>query len=325
MPAANGTESGTRAGMPGGMEELDAGTVSGIAAGHNGFAVARHDGTDAARVPVLERHESGTVPARQNGASGTAQRHSGTADRHGTSPAGGTRNAGTTGRHAGTDSGTARGTDAGTGTARAAARPAPAERHRAGTDGGMDAARHAGVPAAETGAARHSGKRHAAGERHGKRRVPVWPVWLLALPAAVAIWSGWVELGKLCGFGKVQPLPGITDWTIDTSVTLPVGMEAYAAYAMYVWLSGRCPARARRMARWSAVLALLVGFIGQAAYHLMEARGIERAPWGVVLLVSAIPVAVVGMGGALAHLVRHGAGEETGAAGELGITTNTET
>ncbi len=36
-----------------------------------------------------------------------------------------------------------------------------------------------------------------------------WPVLLLALPAFVAIWSGWVELGRLTGFGPVSPLPGI--------------------------------------------------------------------------------------------------------------------
>jgi len=36
-----------------------------------------------------------------------------------------------------------------------------------------------------------------------------WPLFLIAAPAAVAIWSGWVGLGGMCGFGLVQPLPGI--------------------------------------------------------------------------------------------------------------------
>jgi hypothetical protein len=36
-----------------------------------------------------------------------------------------------------------------------------------------------------------------------------WPLLLLAVPAAVAVWSGWVGIGELTGFGQVHPLPGI--------------------------------------------------------------------------------------------------------------------
>jgi hypothetical protein len=38
-----------------------------------------------------------------------------------------------------------------------------------------------------------------------------WPLLVLALPAAVAVWSGWVAIGRLTGFGEVHPLPGIWD------------------------------------------------------------------------------------------------------------------
>ncbi|MGL5825772.1 MAG: hypothetical protein ACRCYU_13325, partial [Nocardioides sp.] len=56
-------------------------------------------------------------------------------------------------------------------------------------------------------------------------RTAVWPLWLLAAPAVGAVWSGWVGLGRLCGFGVVQPLPGIVDgFEINTAVTLPIGM-----------------------------------------------------------------------------------------------------
>ncbi|WP_210749607.1 hypothetical protein [Nocardia vermiculata] len=34
---------------------------------------------------------------------------------------------------------------------------------------------------------------------------------LIALPAAVAVWSGWVGLGELTGFGVIHPMPGIWD------------------------------------------------------------------------------------------------------------------
>lgn len=138
-----------------------------------------------------------------------------------------------------------------------------------------------------------------------RRAVAVWPVWLLLLPAAVAIWSGWVGLGELAGFGEVQPLPGIVDdFTINSAITLPIGMEVYAAYALYVWLSGRVTGRALVMARRSAVASLIVGAAGQVAYHLLAAAGVESAPWWITAAVACLPVAVVGMGATLAHLVK---------------------
>ncbi|WP_435796144.1 ABC transporter permease [Micromonospora arida] len=137
------------------------------------------------------------------------------------------------------------------------------------------------------------------------RRPVVWPVMLLAAPAFVAVWSGWVGLGKLTGFGKVNLLPGIgKGWVIDSAITLPVGVETYGAYALYIWLSGRVPARARTFAKWSAIASLVVGALGQVAYHLLVANGVTAAPWWITTLVACLPVAVLGMGAALAHLVR---------------------
>ncbi len=92
------------------------------------------------------------------------------------------------------------------------------------------------------------------------RPLPRWPLYLIASPAAVAVWSGWVGLGGLCGFGVVHPLPGIVDsFTINTAVTLPVGVEAYGAYALRAWLTpgtsdtaGSSPGRRRSAAlRWA--------------------------------------------------------------------------
>lgn len=137
------------------------------------------------------------------------------------------------------------------------------------------------------------------------RRAAVWPVTLLAAPAFVAIWSGWVGLGGLTGFGVVHPLPGIWDsLQLNTAITLPIGVETYGAYALYVWLSGRVPARARRFAKWSAIASLVVGAAGQVAYHLLVAAGVTSAPWQITTAVACLPVAVLGMGAALAHLVR---------------------
>lgn len=140
--------------------------------------------------------------------------------------------------------------------------------------------------------------------RTAGRKPRSWPVWVLALPAFVAIWSGWVGLGELTGFGVVHPLPGIWDSVrLNTAITLPIGVETYAAYALAVWLTGSAPAAARRFARWSAIGSLVFGAAGQVAYHLLSAAGVTRAPWQITTAVACLPVAVLGMGAALAHLI----------------------
>ena len=132
-----------------------------------------------------------------------------------------------------------------------------------------------------------------------------WPLFLIASPAAVAIWSGWVGLGGLCGFGPIHPLPGIAGgFTINTAITLPVGVEAYGAYALRAWLTPGVPERAQVFARRSAIGALALGMCGQVIYHLLAAAHATRAPWPVVMLVSCIPVVTLGLGAALTHLLR---------------------
>ncbi|SDD56036.1 hypothetical protein [Actinokineospora iranica] len=138
-----------------------------------------------------------------------------------------------------------------------------------------------------------------------ERGVARWPLLFMAAPAGVAIWGGWVELGRMAGFGPVNLLPGLLDQvTLDLAITLPVGLEVYAAYAMLVWLGGSAQTpQARRFAAVSAVVSLVLGSAGQIAYHLMAAAGITRAPWPITAAVAVLPVAVLGMGTALAHLV----------------------
>jgi hypothetical protein len=132
-----------------------------------------------------------------------------------------------------------------------------------------------------------------------------WPLVLIAAPAAVAIWSGWVGLGGMCGFGLVQPFPGIVSWHLDTAITLPVGVEAYGAYALGVWLRPKSiPARARAFAKRSAIGSLALGMSGQVIFHLLAAAHAQRAPWLVTVLVACMPVAVLGFGAGLTHLLR---------------------
>ncbi|WP_369028415.1 hypothetical protein, partial [Nocardia farcinica] len=107
-----------------------------------------------------------------------------------------------------------------------------------------------------------------ATEARRGRGLPTWPVLLMAFPAFVAIWSGWVGLGEATGFSVVHPLPGIADgFTINSAITLPIGVEAYASYALYVWLSGRIRTHTTRTyAMVSAFASLAIGAAGQIAY-----------------------------------------------------------
>ena len=46
---------------------------------------------------------------------------------------------------------------------------------------------------------------------------------------------------------------------------------------------------------------------GQVAFHLMDQDQVTRAPWAITTLVSCLPVLVLGMGTALAHMLREDA------------------
>ena len=139
------------------------------------------------------------------------------------------------------------------------------------------------------------------------RTVRSWPLLVLAAPAAAEVWSGWVGIAQKTGFGLVSPLPGI--WPslhLDTTITLPVGVEAYAAYALRAWLAREdwISARTRRFAKWSAICSFALGMAGQVAYHLLAQAGAARAPWPITTIVSCLPALVLAMGTALAHMLR---------------------
>jgi hypothetical protein len=150
-------------------------------------------------------------------------------------------------------------------------------------------------------------KDRSAAVTRSRTAVRSWPLLVLAVPAAAEVWSGWVGIARLTGFGMVSPLPGI--WPslhLDTSITLPVGVEAYAAYALRAWLAGdrTVSPRTRRFAKWSALLSLGLGMAGQVAYHLLAGAGVMQAPWAITTIVSCLPVLVLAMGTTLAHLLR---------------------
>ncbi len=154
------------------------------------------------------------------------------------------------------------------------------------------------------------GNQHAAGSPAFTPVAPGkppsrFPVVVISLAAAVAIWSGWVGLGQMCGFGPINLLPGIGGgFTLNSAIVLPISVEAYAAFALRVWLSTSYHAeRTTRFARRSTFISLAVGGAAQVVYHLLAAAGWTKAPWPVTMLVSLVPVLVIGLAGTLAKLV----------------------
>jgi hypothetical protein len=140
------------------------------------------------------------------------------------------------------------------------------------------------------------------------QKTPIHRLWLvlLALPAVVAVWGGWVGLGGLAGFGPVTLLPGIADhFQVNLAVTLPTGMELYAVIGLRVWISDHTRApRTRRFAMWSSITALVVGCLGQVAYHVLSAATVHsNTPMIITVCVSCIPVVLLGTGAALFHLM----------------------
>lgn len=139
---------------------------------------------------------------------------------------------------------------------------------------------------------------------HARRR---WPLLVIGASAGTAVWAGWVGLGELVGFGVIHPLPGIWDAAqINTAITLPIGVEAYAMYALSVaTTTAPITAVARRFAWISSAGALILGMAGQVAYHLMAADQMDTAPWPIVAAVSCLPVVVLGFASVLWHLAGH--------------------
>jgi hypothetical protein len=134
------------------------------------------------------------------------------------------------------------------------------------------------VPARTSGPA--AADRSPAAVQPG-RTVRSWPLLVLAAPAAAEVWSGWVAIAQKTGFGLVSPLPGI--WPslhLDTAITLPVGVEAYAAYALRAWLPSEhtVSTRTRRFAKWSAMFSLARRSVDAATGGGPCGRAAARSP-----------------------------------------------
>jgi hypothetical protein len=108
-----------------------------------------------------------------------------------------------------------------------------------------------------------------------------------ALSAAVSSFSG------------LRSLAAATGWPEALSPLLPFTIDAYAMTATRVWLSEVTRSeRARHFARWNAIGAIGLSLVGNAAWHLIAAR-VLTVSWPIVVLVGAVPPAVLGL---LSHL-----------------------
>jgi hypothetical protein len=97
----------------------------------------------------------------------------------------------------------------------------------------------------------------------------------------------------------LRSLAAATGWPEALSPLFPLTVDAYAMTATRVWLSGSTGSeRARRFARWNAIMAIGLSLVGNAVWHLIAAQ-VLTVSWVIVVLVGAVPPAVLGL---LSHL-----------------------
>jgi hypothetical protein len=135
--------------------------------------------------------------------------------------------------------------------------------------------------------------------------------------------DGWVMTGMLiaatsaavASFTGLRGLALDAGWPARLAWLLPVTLDAYAMTSARVWLAGTTRARrARRFARANAIGAITASIAGNAAYHAATV-GLIAVSWPIVVLVGAVPAAVLGLTAHL-HAVRTAHDDESGTATE---------
>jgi len=103
----------------------------------------------------------------------------------------------------------------------------------------------------------------------------------------------------VASFTGLRGLALITGWPPRLAWLLPVTLDAYAMTSARVWLASTTRARrARRFARANAVGAITASIAGNATYHAVTVGLMAISP-PIVVLVGAVPAAVLGF---TAHL-----------------------
>jgi len=124
---------------------------------------------------------------------------------------------------------------------------------------------------------------------NGPTRDP-WVVIGIAVTAATA---------AVASFTGLRGLAIDAGWPTRLSWLLPVTLDTYAMTSARVWLASTTRARrARRFARANAIGAIAASIAGNATYHAATV-GLVRVTFPVIVLVGAVPAAVLGL---TAHL-----------------------
>lgn len=124
-----------------------------------------------------------------------------------------------------------------------------------------------------------------------------WVIWVIAAAVGLEIWGTWVDLGSLLGF----PVAPVLWWHVPTNWTLAFTTEAYAAYAVYAWMSAPS-SKSGRFAMWTAIGTIIIGWVAQGTYHRMLADHLTRAPGWLVIGAACLPSLVLMLGGILMHM-----------------------
>jgi len=103
----------------------------------------------------------------------------------------------------------------------------------------------------------------------------------------------------VASFTGLRGLALVTGWPQRLAWLLPLTLDAYAMTSARVWLASTTRARrARRFARANAVGAIAASIAGNATYHAVTVGLLTVSP-PIVVLVGAVPAAVLGL---TAHL-----------------------
>jgi hypothetical protein len=103
----------------------------------------------------------------------------------------------------------------------------------------------------------------------------------------------------VASFTGLRGLALVAGWPDRLAWLLPVTIDAYAMTSARVWLAGTSHTRrARRFAQANAIGAIATSIVGNAAYHAVSVR-LLIVSWPIVVVVGAVPAAVLGL---TAHL-----------------------
>ncbi len=124
--------------------------------------------------------------------------------------------------------------------------------------------------------------------------------WLITIGMTISAIAAAVS-----SFNGLRSLALAAGWGTKLSALLPLTVDAYALTATRVWLTSPGGARsARQFARWNAIGAVLLSIIGNAVWHLVAAH-LLAVSWPTVVIVGAVPAAVLGLLSHLAVLRSH--------------------